>query len=34
MHAGIASSFRMASVLALPCIIIAGSLAGRAMRRK
>jgi len=33
MHAGIASSFRMASMLASPCILVAGSLARRAMRR-
>ena len=32
MHRGIASSFRIASLLASPCLIIAGSLAGRAMR--
>jgi len=32
MHAGIASSFRMASMLASPCIIVAGTLA--AMARK
>ena len=29
MHAGIASSFRMASMLASPCILVAGSLARR-----
>jgi hypothetical protein len=34
MHAGIASSFRVASMLALPCILIAGSLARWAMRKK
>jgi hypothetical protein len=33
MHAGIASSFRMASLLASPCIIVAGTLAGMARRK-
>jgi hypothetical protein len=34
MHAGIASWFRIASMLASPCLFVAGSLAGLAMRRK
>jgi hypothetical protein len=33
MHAGIAFSFRTASMLASPCILVAGSLARLAMRR-
>jgi hypothetical protein len=33
MHSGIASSLRMASMLALPCVLVAGSLARRALRR-
>lgn len=33
MHAGIGSSFRMASVLASPAVLIAGSLAWRGMRK-
>ena len=34
MHAGIASSFRIASMLASPCLIVAGALAVGAFRRK
>jgi hypothetical protein len=33
MHAGIASSFRMAAILASPCLVVAGALAVRAFRR-
>jgi hypothetical protein len=33
MHAGIASSLRTASMLASPCVLVAGSLARRALRR-
>ena len=33
MHAGIASSFRMATALASPCVIVAGTLAAMARRK-
>ena len=34
MHLGIGSSFRTATVLAAPCLIVAGTLAARVIRRK
>ena len=34
MHAGIASSFRVASILASPSVIVAGALARWAMRQQ
>jgi hypothetical protein len=34
MREGIASSLRLASMLALPCLIVAGLLARRAIRRR
>lgn len=34
MHRGVASSFRRASLLTSPCIVIAGALAGRAIRKR
>ncbi len=34
MHDGIAASLRMAAVLASPCLIVAGVLAQRALRKR
>jgi len=34
MREGIVSSFRLASMLAVPCVIVAGALAQRATRRR
>lgn len=34
MRAGISASFRWASALAAPCVVVAATLAGRAIRKR